>query len=100
MKDPLQPFLDPGGRLAALPSKRPKRLLALAYLAGKFAPGQQYTEKEVNALLGQWHTFGDPATLRRELYDNYFLGRAPDGSAYWREEGPPAGEDGQKGELL
>lgn len=88
-KNPLQPFLDTEGKLTSLPSKRPKRLLALAYLAGKFRPGSRYTEKEVNALLGQWHTFGDPATLRRELYDHFFLGRAADGSAYWLEEVQP-----------
>ncbi len=90
-KDPLQPFLDQEGRLTAFPSKRLKRLLALSYLAGKFQPGRPYTEKEVNALLCQWHTFRDPATLRRELYDNRFLDRARDGSAYWLE-GPQPGD--------
>ena len=81
----LTPFLDEEGHLTAFPSKRKKKLLALTYLAGKFEPERQYTEKEVNALLGQWHTFGDPATLRRKLYDNHFLDRKPDGSCYWLE---------------
>lgn len=83
----LQPFLDSEGRLIALPAKQGKKQLAIAYLAEKFESGRNYTEKEVNALLEQWHTFHDPATLRRELYDRFFLNREADGSAYWREDG-------------
>ncbi len=82
----LQPFLDERGRLTALPVKQGKKQLAIAYLAEKFEAGKRYSEKEVNALLGEWHTFGDPATLRRELYNRYFLNREPDGSAYWLEK--------------
>lgn len=82
----LQPFLDERGRLTALPVKQGKKQLAIAYLAEKFEAGKRYSEKEVNALLKEWHTFGDPATLRRELYNRYFLNREPDGSAYWLEE--------------
>ena len=54
-------------------------------LAQKFEPGKIYTEKQVNVLLNQWHTFEDPATLRRELYQHRFLGRQPSGAAYWLE---------------
>jgi len=82
----LEPFLDEQGRLTALPVKQGKKQLAIAYLAGKFEAGKRYSEKEVNALLKEWHTFGDPATLRRELYNRFFLNREPDGSAYWLEE--------------
>ena len=91
----LQPFLDDEGRLTALPAKRGKKLKAVAYLAGKFEQGRGYTEKEVNALLNEWHTFHDPATLRRELYNNYFLNRKPDGSLYWLEA-PPEPEPRQE----
>lgn len=61
---------------------------ALRYLAGKFQQGRTYTEREVNELLNEWHTFRDPATLRRELYENRFLNRDPYGTAY--ELAPPA----------
>ncbi len=55
---------------------------------------RRYGEREVDAILKQWHTFGDHATLRRDLYDNGFLGRTRDGSQYWREEPVvPDGED-------
>lgn len=80
---PLRSFLDSDGRLTAFPAKRKKKLPALLYLAGKFTPGKVYTESEVNDLLDAWHTFHDPATLRRELYDYRLLGRKADGSAYW-----------------
>lgn len=35
----LLPFLDPDGRLRALPSRHRKKLLALWYLAGKLPAG-------------------------------------------------------------
>ncbi len=88
MKD-LKNFLDEAGRLTKYPAKRPMKFLALEYLAGKFEKGKRYTEREVNDLLNRWHLFGDPATLRRELYDYRFLDRAQDGSAYWLEEKAP-----------
>lgn len=75
LKTKLVNFLDSSGRLIAFPAKRKMKLYALAYLADKFESEKAYTEKEVNALLEQWHTFGDPATLRRELYNNRFLNR-------------------------
>ncbi len=78
----LSNFLDREGRLTKFPAKRSMQQEALAYLAEKFRPGQNYTEKEVNRLLLQWHTFEDPATLRRELYDRRFLDRDPYGRSY------------------
>ncbi len=88
MKD-IKNFLDGEGKLKQYPVKRPMKFLALEYLAGKLERDKRYTEKEINALLGQWHTFGDPATLRRDLYDYRFLDREPDGSAYWLEKEAP-----------
>ena len=84
----LQNFLDGDGRLVRFPAKKGMQQEALAYLAGKFQPGVVYTEREVNQLLNQWHTFGDPATLRRELYDNRFLDRDPYGTAYCLADRP------------
>lgn len=78
----LQNFLDENGRLLRFPAKQAMQQEALAYLAGKFRPGVTYTEREVNDLLNAWHTFRDPATLRRELYDHRFLNRDPYGTAY------------------
>ena len=36
-----------------------------------------------------WHTFADPATLRRELYDYGFLDRSRDGKVYRLAEKQP-----------
>ncbi len=85
----LKNFLDNRNRLTAFPSKRKMKLAALFYLAGKLEPGRSYAEKEINELLCEWHTFNDPATLRREMYQNRFLDRAPDGSSYWLENPQP-----------
>ncbi len=58
-------------------------VMAGGWLADRFEPGVKYTEREVNALLNQWHTFGDPVTLRRELYDDRRIDRTRDGARYW-----------------
>ena len=47
---------------------------------------RSYTEKEVNALLDERHTFGDFFLLRRELCDSGLLQRERDGSRYWRPQ--------------
>ena len=83
----LNNVLDPEGRLVKFPSKRPMQMEALAYLAGKFSPDREYAEREVNGLLLECHTFGDPATLPRELYDRCFLDRDPYGKRYRLNEG-------------
>ena len=80
----LKNYLDNESRLISWPSKRTLQLLALDYLVTKFEVGLVYSEKEVNALLNSWHTFGDPALLRRELYERGLLNRHKDGTEYWR----------------
>lgn len=82
MKTILKNFLDSEGRLTAFPAKRKMKVYALFYLAEIFEPNRVYTEAEVNDLLRTRHTFHDPATLRRELYDYRFLDRSPDGRCY------------------
>lgn len=89
----LKNFLNEEGQLKIFPAKRRMKIEALFYLAEKFEDEKQYTEKEVNALLNQWHTFGDPATLRRELYDYHFIDRSRDGSHYWLEHPQPVREE-------
>ena len=88
----LKNFLDGENRLKAFPSKRKLQLCAVRYLAEKFEPGRIYTEGEVNGVLNRWHTFRDPETLRRELYQNHFLDRKRDGSAYWLESASPVSD--------
>ncbi|MBQ4601122.1 MAG: DUF2087 domain-containing protein [Oscillospiraceae bacterium] len=82
MKVILKNFLDTQGKLVAFPAKRKMKVYALFYLAEVFEPDRIYTETEVNDLLRTRHTFNDPATLRRELYDYRFLDRSSDGRSY------------------
>lgn len=89
MKEILKNFLDENGRLIAYPSKRKMKLYALLYLAEKIGKDRIYTEKEINAVLNEWHTFNDPATLRRELYTHRFLDRNKNGTEYFMEENQP-----------
>lgn len=77
-------FLDDSGKIIQLPQRQAIRAAVLKYLAGKFVADRIYTEKEVNAVCAQWHTFDDYFLLRRELIDFGLLCRKPDGSQYWR----------------
>ena len=74
------------GRLTHLPVPRQKRRVVLDFLAGRFEPGVQYPERDVNFMLGQFHR--DYAALRRALVDEEFLERR-DGF-YWRAGGTVA----------
>lgn len=89
----IQPFINEEGKLTAYPAKRKKKILALFYLAENLPSDLCCSEKEINALLNTLHTFSDPATLRRELYDYGFLDRAADGSNYRKGTNPPSFED-------
>ncbi|MGN0608851.1 MAG: GNAT family N-acetyltransferase [Oscillospiraceae bacterium] len=95
-KNVLKNFLDSDGRLITYPAKRKMKLYALVYLSGKFEKDRVYTEKEVNSLLNEWHTFSDPATLRRELYNHRFLNRDLSGEEYRLEDVQPSVEDLEK----
>jgi hypothetical protein len=81
----LHKYLEPDGRLRTLPRKRQARAQVLRYLAAKFDPEASYAEGEVNALIRNWHSFGDHGVLRRELVEAGLLKRTRDGSKYWLE---------------
>jgi hypothetical protein len=79
-------YLDVEGRLKIWPSRRNRKyqIGVLKYLASKFETNRFYTEKEINALINENHTFSDPAMLRREMFEAKLLDRRIDGSVYWR----------------
>ncbi|MDR1569562.1 MAG: DUF2087 domain-containing protein [Oscillospiraceae bacterium] len=85
----LKNFLDNEGRLISYPSKLKLKIIALFYLASKFESGKKYSEKEINQILQNWHTFEDWAMLRRDMYDRGFLSREPNCSVYWLEDNQP-----------
>ena len=59
-------------------------MVVLSAIAEQFTPGRQYTEKEVNRLLGR--IYEDFPYLRRLLIEYGFLKRTASGSAYWCKE--------------
>lgn len=79
----MRPFFDEHGALTQIPMQRTKRLVLLDLLAQRFLPGQLYSERRVNLMLGQFNS--DWAALRRYLVDEDFLDRR-DGF-YWRTGG-------------
>ncbi|MFZ5351871.1 MAG: DUF2087 domain-containing protein [Bacillota bacterium] len=82
----IENYLDCEKRVKAWPSKKEGKLIVLKYLASKFEYGTFYTEKQVNRIISDMHTFNDYFILRRELVESKLLGRTRDCSKYWREK--------------
>jgi predicted transcriptional regulator len=74
----------PDGQLKTIPAQRKKLEAILRYISRSFEPNVQYTERQVNEILENYHE--DTATLRRELIGASLLARSSGGSAYWRIE--------------
>ena len=73
---------DRWGRMSRWPHKYSVQRLALWVMWMQFESRRVYTEREVNAVLKAWHTWGDHVTLRRELINDRLLTRKSDGSQY------------------
>ena len=69
----LRSFFDEDGRLRTIPAQRKKRLIVLERLAEEFEPGHDYSEREVNLIIANFHD--DFCTLRRDLVDECFMRR-------------------------
>lgn len=82
----LQGYLGQDGRFRELPGKRQKKLqvLMFQFLATKFQSDIKYSETEVNEVLNEFHSFGDPASLRRFMIGQGLLLRTVDGRSYWK----------------
>ena len=63
-----------GERLEVIPRREVDRAACLAYIAGRFEPGREYPEAEVNSLL--LSAYDDVALIRRYLVDAGLLRRA------------------------
>jgi diadenosine tetraphosphate (Ap4A) HIT family hydrolase len=81
-------LVDDQGRVDRWPALKveEEQMAVRLYLASKFEPGRTYSEREVNEILNQWHTFEDWALLRRELFMYGLLARYKDGTSYWVPE--------------
>lgn len=71
----------PNGPLESFPLKEKKRVAILRHILKYFDANKMYTEKEVNAIIKQFHS--DYALLRRHLIEYGFMERTQDGSSYW-----------------
>ena len=78
----LKSFLDEDMRLTGLPAKRKKQMLGLYLIADQLPTDGEWSERELNAVLNTLHTFGDPAMIRRELFELGWLDRDPYGRRY------------------
>lgn len=76
-------FLDKNGLVKIWPKKHADKIIVLEYLITKFDIGKTYSEKMINEVLNNWHTFHDWPLLRRELVDRGYLLRDKAGYEYW-----------------
>jgi hypothetical protein len=83
---------DAHGRMNRWPVKYSVQRLALWVLWMQFESRRVYSEREVNAVLKAWHTWGDHVTLRRELINERLLTRKSDGSQYRKLPARPSDE--------
>lgn len=80
----LRPLFNPLGQVERWPTKPKEKTLVIEYLARKIQTNQRYSEAQVGEILRNWHTFQNPALLRRELVERGFLVREAEGSSYVR----------------
>lgn len=84
-------LFDAEGRMLRLPSRRAVQILCVWAMWARLPRGDVMTERALNELLNQWHHFGDPAVLRRDMVEMGMLSRNSDGTDYRRiEQAPPA----------
>ena len=84
----LKNFLDEQGRVTKWPAKFKVKVEVIKYISGKFELNRVYTEKEVNAIINEWHTYGDYFMLRRGLITSNEFTRKRDGSEYRKVKHP------------
>lgn len=84
LKEEIKNNLNDNGQLTNWPAKNKVQISALYYLSEFFEWNKDYSEKEVNDILNNLHTFSDSALLRRELFERRFLNRDARGTKYWK----------------
>jgi DNA-binding transcriptional ArsR family regulator len=70
----------PDGAIRELPTSPKKRLIVLKWLVEKFDRDRKYPEKELSAIIKQFHS--DYAAVRRYMIDEHLMERA--NGVYWR----------------
>ena len=70
------------GSLKEIPAQQKKLQAILRHIVKEFKAGQEYSEKQVNEIIGRFHA--DTASLRRALIEYKLMQRAS--GTYWRTE--------------
>ena len=91
---------DTRGRLMRWPNKFAAQQIAIWAIWSRLPAHRELTEKQVNRYIEAFHTYGDPATLRRELVNTRLLWRTVDCRVYRKEARRPNEETRQFLELL
>ena len=83
-------YFDDGGILTNWPSRLAHQTLTQWVFWSRIPRGHTYTEREISALIREWHDFGDHALIRRAMVDARMLERNQSGREYRRiEQVPP-----------
>ena len=85
---------DATGQLISWPSKPNLQTLCLWVLWSRIPADTRYDERGFSALLDTWHSFGDAALLRREMWSQGMIHRTPTGTDYYRLPAMPPPELG------
>ena len=83
---------DDQGRLTRWPGRTWQQYLCLWALWSRLPAETDLTERQISALLNQWHLFGDAAILRRTMAELGLVSRSPGVSIYRRTEAAPSPE--------
>ena len=68
-------------KLKVFSSKEKKKVVILTKISEQFEKGKEYSEKEVNKIIGS--IYDDFVTIRRYLIEYGFMKRTKDGKKYW-----------------
>ncbi|MDB5182477.1 MAG: transcriptional regulator [Candidatus Saccharibacteria bacterium] len=85
MQKDVSRFLNEEGQVVTWPKKHADKKLVMEYIVEKFELEKPYTEKEVNEIINQWHTFQDWPLLRRGMIDAGLMTRDIEGHEYLRQ---------------
>ena len=80
MSDQIDQFFRPDGTLTSIPVKTAKKIAVLKVIASKLSPDTKYPEKELNAIIANFHD--DTAAIRHHMIEYGILERDAE-SVYW-----------------
>ena len=70
--------------ITSWPKQASDKELVVTFLGTKFENNHIYSEKEINIMIENHHSFEDTILLRRELISRKILSRHDDGTKYWK----------------